>query len=67
MSLAISSIASFFSAAGTLAAAPVTILSLIPIIAIGMNYYRYQNVDPEARPIDAQSVSVNYIHLCHHH
>lgn len=55
--LAISSFASFLSAAGGIAAAaPVTALGLIPILAIGMNFYRYQSVDPEARPIDAQKV-----------
>lgn len=50
MSFALSSLAS-------LAAGPVTMLSLIPIFAIGLNYYRYQSVDPEGRPIEATKVS----------
>lgn len=54
MSFALSSISTFLT--GGLAAAPVTALSLIPLIAIGMNFYRYQSVDPEARPIEAQKV-----------
>lgn len=41
---------------GSLLAAPVTVLSLIPLLAIGINYYRYQSVDPEGRPIDAEKV-----------
>lgn len=50
-------LASFLTTAGTLAAGPVTILSLIPLLAIGMNYYRYQSIDPEGRPIEASKVS----------
>lgn len=50
MSIALTSIA-------TLAAGPVTMLGLIPLLAIGMSYYRYQSVDPEGRPIDATKVS----------
>lgn len=38
-------------------AAPLTALSLIPLLAIGLNYYRYQASDPEARIIDASVVS----------
>lgn len=41
---------------GSLLAAPVTVLSFIPLLAIGINYYRYQSVDPEGRPIDAEKV-----------
>lgn len=53
MSFALTSLAS-------LAAGPVTMLGLIPILAIGMNYYRYQSVDPEGRPIDADKVSIAF-------
>lgn len=59
MSFAFTSIASFLTTAGSLAAGPVTMLSLIPLLAIGMNYYRYQSVDPEGRPIEATKVSTN--------
>ncbi len=54
MSFALTSIAS-------LAAGPMTMLSLIPILAIGMNYYRYQSVDPEGRPIEATKVSMTHL------
>lgn len=54
--MALAAIGSFFSTGG-LVAAPITALSIIPLLAIGINYYRYQSVDPEARPIDADKVS----------
>lgn len=63
MSFALPSITSFLATAGTLAAGPVTMLSLIPLLAIGMNYYRYQSVDPEGRPIEATKVSVTSLCL----
>lgn len=58
MSLAISSISSLLVTTGGLVAAPMTALGLLPLIVIGMNYYRYNTVDPEARPIDASVVSM---------
>lgn len=51
-------LASFLTTAGTLAAGPVTMLSLIPLLAIGVNYYRYQSVDPEGRPVEASKVTI---------
>lgn len=39
-----------------LTAAPITAVGLIPLLALGINFYRYQSVDPEGRPIDAQQV-----------
>ena len=54
--MAFAGLTTFFTTGG-LMAAPLTALSLIPLLAIGINYYQYQNVDPEARPIDAQKVS----------
>lgn len=51
---ALTSLSTFLTSG--LVAGPVTALSLIPLIAIGMNFYRYQSVDPEARPIEAQKV-----------
>lgn len=57
MSIVLSSLSTLLTTAGGLAAAaPVTALGLIPLIAIGMNFYRYQYVDPEARPIEATKV-----------
>lgn len=56
MSFAISSISSLLASTGGLVVAPMTALTLLPLIAIGMNFYQYQNVDPEARPIDATTV-----------
>lgn len=66
--MAFAAISSIFST-GTLLAAPVTALSLIPLLALGINYYRYQSIDPEGRPIDAQQVSfyqfliISYLNL----
>lgn len=53
--MALAALTNVFST-GTLLAAPVTALSLIPILALGINYYRYQSIDPEGRPIDAERV-----------
>ena len=36
---------------------PIAIMTLIPLIAIGMNYYSYQAYDPESKIIDAPYVS----------
>lgn len=36
---------------------PIAIMTLIPLIAIGMNYYRYQSYDPESKIIDTPYVS----------
>lgn len=55
-SMAFAALSSVFST-GTLLAAPVTALSLIPLLALGINYYRYQSIDPEGRPTDAQKVN----------
>ncbi|XP_031629976.1 glucose dehydrogenase [FAD, quinone]-like [Contarinia nasturtii] len=57
--MAFAAISSVFST-GTLLAAPVTALSLIPLLALGINYYRYQSIDPEGRPIDAQQIRIQY-------
>lgn len=53
--MAFAALTNIFST-GSLLAAPVTALSLIPLLALGINYYRYQSIDPEGRPIDAQKV-----------
>lgn len=47
-----------FSTIASLTASPVTLLSMIPIIAIGLNYYRYTSIDPESAPIDVPVVSI---------
>lgn len=66
--MAFAALSSVFST-GTLLAAPVTTaLSLIPLLALGINYYRYQSVDPEGRPIDAQKVNIlKYLEEDHIH
>lgn len=46
-------------AAVTLSTAPITALTLLPLIALGLNYYRYRNTDPETRPIDKFKVQYN--------
>lgn len=53
--MAFAALSSVFSTGGLLAA-PVTALGLIPLLALGINYYRYQTIDPEGRPIDAEKV-----------
>lgn len=58
MSFAFSSISSLLASTGGLVVAPMTALTLLPLIAIGMNFYQYQSVDPEARPIDATQVCI---------
>lgn len=61
--MALAAISSFFTTGG-LVAAPLTAISLIPLLAIGINYYRYQSVDPEARPIDADKVRILNLNFC---
>lgn len=47
-----------FTSIASLTASPVTLLSMIPLVAIGLQYYRYTTVDPESHPIDAPVVSL---------
>ena len=46
-----------FSSIAAITSSPVTLLSMIPLVAIGLNYYRYTNSDPESHPIDVPVVS----------
>lgn len=52
------------STLATMSSNPITLLGMIPLIAVGLNYYRYTDVDPESAPIDAPVVSLlsNCIH-----
>lgn len=43
---------------------PIAIMTLIPLIAIGMNYYRYQAYDPESKIIDVPYVSDAFVTKC---
>lgn len=45
------------STIASISSSPLTLLSMIPLIAVGLNYYRYESVDPESAPIDAPVVS----------
>lgn len=45
------------STLGTIASSPMTLLGIFPLLAVGLNYYRYTDVDPESAPIDAPVVS----------
>lgn len=45
-----------FSSIAAITSSPVTLLSMIPLVAIGLNYYRYTSADPESHPIDAPVV-----------
>ncbi|EAT44641.1 AAEL004002-PA [Aedes aegypti] len=53
-------LASVAAVAGGLTHTPIALLTLIPLIAVGVNYYRYQSVDPESNPIDQQSLRPYY-------
>lgn len=55
-SMAFAAISSLFTA-GSVSVFTAPILSLIPLLALGLNYYRYQSIDPEGRPIDAEKVN----------
>lgn len=46
------------STLATISSSPLTLLSMIPLLAVGLNYYRYANVDPESQPFDAPVVSL---------
>lgn len=45
------------STLASISASPITLLGMIPLIAVGINFYRYTDVDPESAPIDAPVVS----------
>ncbi|XP_059619957.1 glucose dehydrogenase [FAD, quinone]-like [Phlebotomus argentipes] len=49
-----------FSTLGGITAAPVAFLSLLPLLMVGMNYYRYYNYDPEAKVIDTSYLRRHY-------
>lgn len=53
-----SSALALISTLASISSSPITLLSMIPLIAVGLNYYRYTNVDPESAPIDAPVVSL---------
>lgn len=48
------------STLASISSSPITLLSMIPLLAVGLNYYRYANVDPESAPIDAPVVSCTF-------
>ena len=50
---------------GGLSQAPATLVTLLPLLAVGITYFRYQSVDPESPPVDA--VNVIYNHISHKH
>lgn len=52
-----SSALGLISTLATITSSPITLLGMIPILAVGLNYYRYTDVDPESAPIDAPVVS----------
>ena len=53
-----SSALAFVSTLASITSSPVTLLSMIPLIAVGLNFYRYSEIDPESPPIDAPVVSI---------
>lgn len=42
---------------GGLSQAPATLMTLLPLLAVGITYFRYQSVDPESPPVDAVNVN----------
>lgn len=44
-------------ALASLAPSPITVLGLIPLLALGITYFRYQQFDPESYVTDINSVS----------
>lgn len=47
-------------ALASLAPSPITVLGLIPLLALGITYFRYQQFDPESYITDANTVSTLY-------
>lgn len=48
-------------ALASLAPSPITVLGLIPLLALGITYFRYQQYDPESYITDINTVSrANY-------
>lgn len=48
-------------ALASLAPSPITVLGLIPLLALGITYFRYQQFDPESYIADVNTVSILYI------
>lgn len=44
-------------ALASLAPSPITVLGLIPLLALGITYFRYQQYDPESYITDINAVS----------
>jgi hypothetical protein len=44
----------------SISSSPLTLLSIVPLIAVGLNYYKYLSVDPESAPIDTPVVSSQF-------
>lgn len=45
-------------ALASLAPSPITVLGLIPLLALGITYFRYQQFDPESYITDVNAVSM---------
>ena len=45
-------------ALASLAPSPITVLGLIPLLALGITYFRYQQFDPESYITDVNTVSI---------
>lgn len=50
-------------ALASLAPSPITVLGLIPLLALGITYFRYQQFDPESYITDVNTVSIVIIIL----
>lgn len=45
-------------ALASLAPSPITVLGLIPLLALGITYFRYQQFDPESYITEVNAVSI---------
>lgn len=46
---------------GGLAPSPLTVLGILPLLALGITYFRYQQYDPESYVTDVGTVSTYLI------
>jgi hypothetical protein len=50
-------------ALGGLVPQAISLMSLIPLLAVGLTYFRYQTADPESYPIDVPQVLTVKYHI----
>ncbi|XP_031330245.1 glucose dehydrogenase [FAD, quinone] [Photinus pyralis] len=60
MAAIVGTIAHIAGLATSIGGNPLTLVGLLPVVAIGLTYMRYTSVDPESHPIDARYVRPEY-------